>query len=205
MEIESKFVEISKSSALQLENSVPPSLPLAGIFHQLFAPPLARESDASAPIFRSAHVLPADFRLLVRQLNESKGVDLLSAPRVTTKSDQKATIEIIREFIYPTAFQRDKGLFDKPVATPTNFDKKNTGVTLEVTPTIEPDGQMIDLSLAWTLTNFDGFVDADGKPIPAEKGKLRGRLRGAISGVRHAYRHHRGDLVLGRDGRIQPG
>ena len=57
------------------------------------------------------------FQLVVRALNQQKGVDLLSAPRVTTKSGQKATIEIIREFIYPTQFQ--------PPQIPQNFGNNN--------------------------------------------------------------------------------
>ncbi len=179
IEIESKFIEVAKSSALEMQKSVPPSSPVARVFHQVFARLIERSSPASPTIFRSPPVLPDDFDRLVRQLNQAKGVDLLSAPRVTTKSDQKATIEIIREFIYPTAFQRYKGPFDKPVATPTNFDRKNTGVTLEVTPTIEPDGELIDLSLTWTITNFDGFVDADGKPVPRNEKEMPEKMPGA--------------------------
>ena len=45
------------------------------------------------------------FQLVVRALNQKKGVDLLSAPRVTTKSGQRAVIEIVREFRYPTQFE----------------------------------------------------------------------------------------------------
>ena len=45
------------------------------------------------------------FQVVVRALNQKKGVDLLSAPRVTTKSGQRAIIEIVREFRYPTQFQ----------------------------------------------------------------------------------------------------
>ena len=144
VEIESKFIEIAKSSALKLEKSVPPSAPVSSVFHRIFAPFAAQASPDSPLIFRSSLVLPEEIDSLVRQLNQTKDVDLLSAPRVTTKSELKATIEIIREFIYPTAFQQNKGPFAKPVTTPTNFDKKNTGLTLEVTPTIEPDGKMID-------------------------------------------------------------
>ncbi len=44
------------------------------------------------------------FQVVVRALNQKKGVDLLSAPRVTTKSGQRAVIEIVREFRYPTQF-----------------------------------------------------------------------------------------------------
>ena len=45
------------------------------------------------------------FQVVIRALNQKKGVDLLSAPRVTTKSGQRAVIEIIREFRYPTEFE----------------------------------------------------------------------------------------------------
>lgn len=178
VEIESKFIEVAKSDALQLEKSAPPSSPISSVFHRIFAPLAAHTSQSSPLIFRSSLVLPEEIDLLVRQLNQTKGVDLLSAPRVTTKSEQKATIEITREFIYPTAFQQNKGPFAKPVTVPTNFDKKNTGLTLEVTPTIEPDGKVIDLSLTWTITNFDGFVDADGKPVPTNEEGMPEKMPG---------------------------
>src|SRR5437667_821014 len=44
------------------------------------------------------------FQVVIRALNQKKGVDLLSAPKVTTKSGQRAIIEIVREFRYPTSF-----------------------------------------------------------------------------------------------------
>ena len=44
------------------------------------------------------------FQLVIRALNQKKGVDLMSAPKVTTKSGIKATIKIVREFPYPTEF-----------------------------------------------------------------------------------------------------
>jgi general secretion pathway protein D len=53
------------------------------------------------------------FQLVIRALNQKKGVDLLSAPKVTTKSGQRAVIEIIREFRYPTEFD--------PPQIPQNF------------------------------------------------------------------------------------
>src|SRR5438067_3682376 len=40
------------------------------------------------------------FQVVIRALNQKKGVDLLSAPKVTTKSGQRAIIEIVREFRY---------------------------------------------------------------------------------------------------------
>src|SRR5205807_5737201 len=53
------------------------------------------------------------FQVVLRAINQKKGVDLLSAPRVTTKSGQRAVIEIIREFRYPTEFD--------PPQIPQNF------------------------------------------------------------------------------------
>src|SRR6266513_71113 len=44
------------------------------------------------------------FQVVIRALNQKKGIDLLSAPKVTTKSGQRAIIEIVREFRYPTEF-----------------------------------------------------------------------------------------------------
>ncbi len=124
------------------------------------------------------------FQVVVRALNQQKGVDLLSAPRVTTKSGQKATVEIIREFIYPTQFQPPQipqsigttsgiiggvggggsGIFPVTPTTPTAFEKCNTGVTLEVEPFIGPDNYTIDLNLQPQVVEFDGFINY-GSPI----------------------------------------
>ncbi len=129
------------------------------------------------------------FQVVIRALNQKKGVDLLSAPRVTTKSGQRAVIEIIREFKYPTEFdppqipQSVGGNFNAntggvggllggttqnsfPVTptTPTAFEVRNTGVTLEVEPVVGPDGYTIDLNLVPQVVEFEGFINY-GSPI----------------------------------------
>ncbi len=48
--------------------------------------------------------------------------------------------------------------------TPTNFEKRNTGVTLEVEPVIGPDNFTIDLNLQPQVVEFDGFINY-GSPI----------------------------------------
>src|SRR5205085_5892353 len=64
------------------------------------------ECPLAPPMFGLAGVFTdPQFQVVVRALNQKKGVDLLSAPRVTTKSGQRAVIEIVREFRYPTQFQ----------------------------------------------------------------------------------------------------
>jgi general secretion pathway protein D len=132
------------------------------------------------------------FQLVVRALNQKKGVDLLSAPRVTTKSGQRAVIEIIREFRYPTEFDPPQipqnfgnqggggaiilnplvptanaggaGNFPVTPTTPTAFETRNTGVTLEVEPVVGADGYTIDLNLVPQVVEFEGFVNY-GSPI----------------------------------------
>jgi general secretion pathway protein D len=122
------------------------------------------------------------FQVVIHALNQKKGVDLLSAPRVTTKSGQRAVIEIIREFRYPTEFDPPQipqtfqtpstilggttsgGSFPVTPTTPTAFETRNTGVTLEVEPVVGPDGYTIDLNLVPQVVEFEGFINY-GSPI----------------------------------------
>ena len=124
------------------------------------------------------------FQVVVRALNQKKGVDLLSAPRVTTKSGQRAVIEIVREFRYPTQFDPPK-IPDSTGATGVQgivgrvnqqchslshqrllliSETRNTGVTLEVEPVVGPDGVTIDLNLVPQVVEFEGFINY-GSPI----------------------------------------
>ncbi len=44
------------------------------------------------------------WQVVIRALSQKKGVDLMSAPKVTTKSGRKAIVRVAREFPYPTEF-----------------------------------------------------------------------------------------------------
>lgn len=118
-------------------------------------------------------------QMLMRGLSQKKGVDLMSAPSVTTKGGARATMEVTREFIYPTEFdppqlpQGNAGgggligggstLIATPT-TPTAFEMRPTGVRLEAEPTVGPDGNTIELNLSPEVVEFDGFVNY-GSPI----------------------------------------
>ena len=111
------------------------------------------------------------FQVVMRALSQQKGIDLVSAPKVTTKSGMNAKIEIVREFRYPTNFDppqlsKSQGSTYSPVVpnTPSSWDVKNTGITLEVVPTVGPDLYTIDLQLVPRVIEFDGFVNY-GSPI----------------------------------------
>jgi len=122
------------------------------------------------------------FQVVLRALDQKKGVDLLDAPRVTTKSGQRAVIEIVREFRYPTEFDPPQipqnfgggtsglgasasiSVFPVTPTTPTAFETRNTGVTLEVEPTVGADNYTIDLNLVPQVVEFEGFINY-GSPI----------------------------------------
>jgi general secretion pathway protein D len=125
------------------------------------------------------------FQVVIHALNQKKGVDLMSAPKVTTKSGRKAIVRVAREFPYPTEFNPPEpppptssgtgnvvtppnGSFVSQgvvtPSTPTAFETRNLGVTLEVEPIIGPDGYTIDLNLSPEVVEFDGFINY-GSPI----------------------------------------
>ncbi len=113
------------------------------------------------------------FQVVLRALDQAKGVDLVSAPKVTTKSGQRATVEIVREFRYPSEYDlpqvtQSAGAIYTPATptSPTAFEMKPVGITLEVEPTVGPDGYTIDLVLAPRIVEFDGFINY-GSPINA--------------------------------------
>ncbi|MBE2179701.1 MAG: type II and III secretion system protein [Chthoniobacterales bacterium] len=111
------------------------------------------------------------FQVVLRALNQKKGIDVLSAPKVTTKSGSTAKVEVVREFRYPEEYDppqipQQTGTGTQPItpATPTTFTMKPIGVTLEVEPTVGADNYTIDLRLLPEVTEFDGFINY-GSPI----------------------------------------
>jgi Flp pilus assembly secretin CpaC/tetratricopeptide (TPR) repeat protein len=134
----------------------------------LFATPLG---PAPALLSVAGIFTNPQFQVVLRALNQQKGVDLVSAPKVTTKSGQRATIQIVREFRYPTEYDlpqvtQTPGSIYTPATptTPTSFETKPVGITLEVEPTVGPDGYTIDLILSPRVVEFDGFINY-GSPI----------------------------------------
>jgi general secretion pathway protein D len=133
------------------------------------------------------------FQVVLHALDQAKGVDLMAAPSVVTKSGQRANIAIVREFIYPTEFdppQIPQTVGQTPVgqglvlvgtappvnpvtpATPTAFEKRDVGITLEVEPVISEDSKTVELNLVPSAVEFEGFIDY-GEPI-----KFSGSLAG---------------------------
>jgi hypothetical protein len=98
------------------------------------------------------------------KLAKEGGARIIETNMVVCRCGQKAAIESIGEEIYPTDYEPPQlpGSFSGPSAgfpvsntlpelrpnTPSAFETRNTGVTLEVEPTIGDNDSIIDLRLA---------------------------------------------------------
>jgi len=164
----------------------------ANAIDALLFPAAAGATTAAPGVLGIAGVFTdPQFQVVIRALNQKKGVDLLSAPRVTTQSSRSAKIEIIREFIYPSDFSPPTvptsvgstggggggggGSTSVPVtpASPTQWKTEPVGVTLNVTPNVVLETSTIDLELHPEVEEFEGFINY-GSPIlaPATPGFL---------------------------------
>jgi general secretion pathway protein D len=136
------------------------------------------------------------FQMLMRGLSQKKGTDVLTAPSITAKPGEMAKIEIIREFIYPTAYdapqipssmgsnydnnssssssttstllgttiQPKVNSYPVTPATPTEFQMRPVGVTLEVQPNVDDNDFAIEMVFKPEISEFEGFVNY-GSPI----------------------------------------
>lgn len=155
VEIESKFLEMSPEAAEKIFGEENPD--------------------------RQTILQEEDYQKLIRRLGQQEGVDLISAPKVTTKFGQRATIQIIREFPYPSKFNPPDQTSDRP--TPTSFETRNLGITLETESTLTADDRII-CWLSPRVVEFLGFVNYGAeRPAPhsAEDDAIEAALRPAAS------------------------
>jgi general secretion pathway protein D len=106
----------------------------------------------------------ADLSMILHMLSQRSDTDLLSAPKVVTKSGENAVIKVVTEYIYPQDYDvqlqssssssgsNSSGGSSQSailaVVEPQNFTMREVGVILDVTPTYsEANGGMIDLEL----------------------------------------------------------
>ena len=107
----------------------------------------------------------ADLSMILHMLSQRSDTDLLSAPKVVTKSGQEATIKVVTIYRYPqdydvtiqstsssssTSISGSSGGSDGkilPMVEPQNFETQEVGVILTCTPDVSAEGQMINLQL----------------------------------------------------------
>ncbi len=116
----------------------------------------------------------------IRALSRQTGSDLLSAPKIMVLSGETAEIVVAQEFRYPDQYSDAQSQVSAAGAatagtatggvtitagTPQNFEARNVGVELTVTPTVEDDERSISLDLNPRVTEFEGFVEYGGPSI----------------------------------------
>ena len=109
-----------------------------------------------------------EFQMVIRALNQKKGVDLMSAPKVTTKSGVKATIKIVREFPYPTEFTpaevpKSTGSQGLNISQQPSGNTGN-GTLLQQNPTIVSTTAGVTPSTPTTFANRDIGVTLEVEP-----------------------------------------
>jgi general secretion pathway protein D len=121
--------------------------------------------------------------LLLRALEQQSGSDLMSAPRLTVLPGKTAEIIVAQEFRYPEAYDEIQSSVGSgsslnastsagvtiTAGTPRNFQTRNVGVEMAVTPTVEDDGH-ISLRLEPSVTEFEGFVEYGGVSVAVSGG-----------------------------------
>jgi general secretion pathway protein D len=95
--------------------------------------------------------------LVIHALEQKGHADLLSSPKVTTQTGQEATIKVVTEYIYPTAYTvtpvtgqtaiNDTAVIIGGIVEPQDFQMREVGVILTVQPDVSPEGQMITLNM----------------------------------------------------------
>ena len=108
----------------------------------------------------------ADLSMILHMLSQRSDTDLLSAPKVVTKSGQEATIKVVTIYRYPQDYDvtiqstsssssssitsgTGSGSDGKilPMVEPQNFETQEVGVILTVTPELSAEGNFINLKL----------------------------------------------------------
>ena len=93
---------------------------------------------------------------VLHMLSQKASTDLLSAPKVVTMNNEEAIIKVVHEYRYPTEYEikendingdSDNIQISYPMVEPQEFEMREVGVILQVTPQVSDDGQMISLQL----------------------------------------------------------
>jgi len=126
-----------------------------------------------------------EFRMILHALNQSGNANLVSAPKVTTLNNQRAQIEMVKEFIYPKEYEvtpptlksfetteesststtysvvtsSETKIITPGIAVPVSFETRDLGIILNVTPSVGADRKTITLTLIPEISEFIDWID----------------------------------------------
>jgi type II secretory pathway component GspD/PulD (secretin) len=129
---------------------------------------LARKEASAAP----------NMDALIKMWQEGKGA-AVSVLSVMTRSGVNAQIQDVTEVIYPTTFEpgviaeKKQDMQMAPtVVLPGGFETRERGTLFNVTPTVAPSGDFIDLTLAPVHVPQEIWRDLTGKAKPPTGARL---------------------------------
>lgn len=109
-----------------------------------------------------------ELRETVQEWIDGRDAKIIESSTVMARSGQRAKVESVREFIYPTEYDPPEipsdvtlsGRAKSPVTglTPTAYETRNIGHTLEIDPVLGADEIMIDLNLAPEIVTLAGYT-----------------------------------------------
>lgn len=120
------------------------------------------------------------FQIVLHNIDERQNAKTLSVPKITTLNNQTAIIKVVDEFVYPTRYEAsvvkkdlngDGDFLDEVsgiketlfVNTPQDFQTRDVGIILKVTPSIGADGRSITLVLLPEVSGQTGTFTYSGE------------------------------------------
>jgi len=97
------------------------------------------------------------FDLTITAMEQEGTADVLSAPKVTTKSGAEAVIKVGEFHRYPQDWQVDSGQRTTPALSPQDWEDIYLGVELRVTPLVDTENNTIDLQLKPDIKKLKGL------------------------------------------------
>jgi general secretion pathway protein D len=113
-------------------------------------------SPANLRLHHDGHV-PLD--VVISALDQSSGADVLSAPRIVTKSGETATIRVGQLHIYPEIYEASASAGNIVHVKYEDWEEVLLGVDLKVTPQV--DGDQIELGLNPKFRELQGWQTYD--------------------------------------------
>ncbi len=98
-----------------------------------------------------------DLDLRITAMEQEGSADILSAPKITTKSGNEAIIRVVEVHRYPQDWDVETGQKTAPVIKPQDWEDFDLGIVLKVTPMVNAESNTIDLDLQPEITKFRGF------------------------------------------------
>ena len=97
-----------------------------------------------------------DIDLQITAMEQEGTADVLSSPRITTKSGTEAVIRVAETHRYPQSYGAETGQRTSPIVTPEDWEDVDLGVSLTVKPTVDNARNTINLDLLPEIIKLKG-------------------------------------------------